>query len=190
MKNLAWWLFYHGYLFPFHSNTKTLILWSSCTYYRPQGGGGPTPGQTSPPGQTPPRKTHLQDGHWSGRYASYWNAFLWSQISFQLYLKHPSHCCQRLSFPAPGMHRWMHVSTPVFPWHLPGTAVHHFHDNLELYPTFNTEIIAVVLRIFCLKIPKICKCKLNTNLWIFTNWACVMQRVTIIIIYQIRVILH
>ena len=47
------------------------------------------PGQTHPSGQTPPGQTHpllgrhppgqtppFRDGHWSGRYASYWNAFL------------------------------------------------------------------------------------------------------------------
>ena len=45
----------------------------------------PPPGrhsQAEPRRQTPPRHTYpldrhpLRDGHWSGRYASYWNAFL------------------------------------------------------------------------------------------------------------------
>ena len=42
-------------------------------------------GRQTPPGKTPPRQTHTpwadppaKDGHCSGRYASYWNAFLFS----------------------------------------------------------------------------------------------------------------
>ena len=33
-------------------------------------------GQTNPPGQTPLLGRHPPDGHCSGQYASYWNAFL------------------------------------------------------------------------------------------------------------------
>ena len=57
------------------------------------------PGHT-PPGQTPPRKT-AKDGHCIGRYASYWNTFLFVEMldsntgprqSRSLYHRHPVQC--------------------------------------------------------------------------------------------------
>ena len=42
---------------------------------------GYTPGQTLPPGQTTPPSA---DGRCSGRYASYWNAFLFSKVRFHV----------------------------------------------------------------------------------------------------------
>ena len=43
---------------------------------------GRPPTTDTPPGQTSPRQTPLhRDGHCSGRYASYWNAFLFSVCS-------------------------------------------------------------------------------------------------------------
>ena len=50
----------------------------------PQEGGvhAPSPGRQTPlpDRQTPPRQTPPRDGYYSGRYASYWNAFLLSEI--------------------------------------------------------------------------------------------------------------
>ena len=65
--------------------------------------GADTPGSRHPPEQTPPRNKHPRgsrhppgadpsgadppprDGHCCGRYASYWNAFLFAYDAFQLF---------------------------------------------------------------------------------------------------------
>ena len=64
------------------------VFTSVCQEFCPRGEGGrldisacnrQTTHRQTPPRQTPPTQANTslhQDGHWSGRYASYWNAFL------------------------------------------------------------------------------------------------------------------
>ena len=56
-----------GHMFTIRNSSCGKVMFSQVSVC-PQGGG------VHPPGQTPPDSS---DGHYSGRYASYWNAFLY-----------------------------------------------------------------------------------------------------------------
>ena len=56
----------------FHNRVSKILSGGSVSHW------GRPPGQTPPPGRHTPLGRHPPNGHCSGRYASYWNAFLFS----------------------------------------------------------------------------------------------------------------